>query len=210
MSRAERDSPLRARGSRPTVWDRVGGVRGLVQSAIPSVVFVSVHTLVGMASAVAMAIAAALVVLAVRRCRGVTVRPAIGGVVGVVVSAAVAGGTGDARDYFLPDIWGYTIGSAVLMLSVIVRWPLAGVVWTAMNGSMTTAWRADKRALSGYTVATVAAAIAFAVRALIQTWFYRHDVVGAMTVVRVGLGYPLWGMTALVWAWAIHRADGGR
>lgn len=79
---------------RPTVWDHVGGTSGLVQSAMPSLAFVSAHAVAGIGTAIAVAIATATVVLVVRLLRRQTVRPALGGMVGVVVSSAIAYRTG--------------------------------------------------------------------------------------------------------------------
>ncbi|MET9325294.1 DUF3159 domain-containing protein [Tsukamurella sp. NPDC003166] len=196
-----------ADGRRPTAWDHVGGVPGLLQSAVPSLVFVAAHAVTGIGPAAVVAIAAATVMLIARRLRGRTVRPAIGGLVGVLISSALAYRTGDARDFFLPDIWGYAAAAAAAALSVVLRWPLAGVLWSALNGT-SMRWRHDRRAMLGYCLATTVAAVAFTTRAATQVWFYQHDQPGTMALLRIALNYPLWVITAAAWAWSIRHARG--
>lgn len=191
----------------PTAWDHVGGASGLAQSAVPSLAFVSTHAVAGIGTSIAVAIAAAAVFLVVRLLRGQTVRPALGGIVGVVVSSAIAYRTGDARDFFLPDIWGYAIAAVVTALSIVLRRPLAGVLWSALNGA-SMGWRRNRRAMVGYSVATSVAALAFTARAVAQMWFYEHDQPGTMVAMRLALNYPLWAIVALAWAWSIRRAGG--
>lgn len=158
-----------------------------------------------MTAGVIVAVLTAALILVARAVRRVTVRPAVGGLVGVVISSTIAARTGDARAYFLPDIWGYAIGAVVLATSILLRRPLAGVLWSALNRTPMT-WRSDRRAVIGYSVATATAVAAFAVRAASQIWFYQHDQVGVMALLRVALNYPLWGIIALTWAWAIRNA----
>lgn len=194
-------------GRRPTAWDHVGGVPGLLQSAVPSLVFVAVHAVAGIGTAITVAIVAAALMLVLRRLRGRTVRPAIGGLVGVLVSSALAYRSGDARDFFLPDIWGYAAAAVVAALSIVLRRPLAGVLWSALNGT-SMRWRQDSRARIGYSIATTVAAFAFTARAATQVWFYQHDQPGTMALLRIALNYPLWAITALAWAWSIRNARG--
>ncbi|MDF0528898.1 DUF3159 domain-containing protein [Tsukamurella sp. 8F] len=193
-----------ARPPRATAWEHVGGLSGLVQSAIPSTVFVVVHSAAGMTHAIVAAIACAAALVVIRALRRLTLRPAIGSVVGVAVSSVIAYRSGDPRDYFLPDIWGYTACAAAMAASIAVRWPLAGVLWHAMSGTGMR-WRSDRRVLFAYSVATATAAAAFATRAGAQIWFYEHDQAGAMVVARLALNYPLWAVTLAVWAWSIRR-----
>ncbi len=194
-------------GRRPTAWDHVGGATGLVHSAVPSLVFVGARTLTGIGPAIGLAIAVATVVLVARRLRGQTVRPAVGGLVGVLISSAFAYRTGQTRDFFLPDIWGYAAAAVVAAVSIPLRRPLAGVLWSLLNGTPMR-WRRNRPALIGYSVATAVAACAFAARAATQVWFYQHDQPGTMVLMRILLNYPLWAITALAWAWSIRRARG--
>lgn len=205
--RSEDESDVaRIRGRRSIAWEKVGGPSGLIQSAIPSLIFVSVQSVFGIGAGSTIAIAAALLILIARRIRRLTIRPAIGGVVGVVISSVIAYRTGDARDYFLPDIWGYAICAVVLAVSVLVRWPLAGVVWSALNGT-SMQWRTDRKARTGYSIATATAVVAFVLRAATLLWFYRQGEAGAMALMRVVVSYPMWAVVGVVSAWSIRRAE---
>ncbi|ALG84902.1 DUF3159 domain-containing protein [Gordonia phthalatica] len=187
------------------MWEQIGGLPGLVQSAVPSIVFVLTHQVFGVLTAVLAVLGAAVSIVAVRAARGQSLRPAIGGVVGVAVSSTLTLWTGDARDYFLPDIWGYLICAVVLLISVVARQPLAGVLWSAAN-RQSMAWRNNREALRAYTIATLVTAASFGVRSGTQIWFYELDAVGAMAAARLVVNYPLWGLTAAVWVWSIRVA----
>ncbi|WP_018179777.1 DUF3159 domain-containing protein [Jongsikchunia kroppenstedtii] len=202
-----RAAPERTHDRPRTAWEQIGGLSGLIQSSIPSLLFVAVQSILGIAAAAMAAFAVALLILIARRMRRLTIRPAIGGVVGVLVSSVIAYRTGEARDYFLPDIWGYAICAVALAVSIVVRWPLAGVVWSSLNGT-SMRWRRDRKALSGYSIATAVAVAVFILRAATQLWFYRHDEAGAMALARVVVNYPLWAIVGGVWAWSIRRAEG--
>ncbi|NMO04860.1 DUF3159 domain-containing protein [Gordonia sp. TBRC 11910] len=191
---------------RLTAWEQIGGLPGLIGSAAPSLAFVSVHAYAGMVVGIVVAGTLALLIVIVRAARGRSLRPAVGGVVGVVVSSAIALRTGDARDYFLPDIWVYAVCAVVTTLSIVVRWPLAGVLWSAVNAT-SMRWRDDRRALISYSVASATAAVVFVIRTVTQIWFYRHDQAGAMALMRIVLNYPLWAIIVLVWVWAIRRVE---
>lgn len=193
----------RVHRARPPVWDQIGGLPGLVQSAIPSLAFVMTHQVLGISAGIIAALSASLVIVIVRATRGQSLRPAIGGVIGGAVASTLALWTGDARDYFLPDIWGYVLCAAVLIVSVGMRWPLAGVLWSTMN-RRPMAWRADRAAQRAYTIATLVAATSFCIRSATQIWLYEHDQVGAMALARLLVNYPLWAVTAVVWAWSIR------
>ncbi|MBM7369420.1 DUF3159 domain-containing protein [Gordonia hydrophobica] len=161
------------------------------------------HEVFGIRAAVIAAVSASMVIVVVRAARGQSLRPAIGGVIGGAVSSTLALWTGDARNYFLPDIWGYILCAAVLLVSVGMRWPLAGVLWSAVN-RRSMAWRDNRLALRAYTIATLVAAASFGVRSTAQIWLYEHDQVGAMALARLVVNYPLWAVTVIVWAWSIR------
>ncbi len=95
-------------------------------------------------------------------------QPAISGFFGVAVAAFIAYRTGSAKGFFLFGIYASLIYCGIFVLSVVVRWPIAGVVWNMLNGTGQ-AWRADKPSRYGYDVATLAMAAIFAARFVVQT-----------------------------------------
>jgi hypothetical protein len=192
--------------SRHTLWERTGGLAGLIQSSLPPTVLVLANSLWGLHTAIACAVGVAVLVLAVRLARRQQLRPAIGGFVGVAVSGFLAARSGEARDFFLADIWWYAVASLVLTASILVRRPLVGVLWSAMRG-VDGDWRHDPGSRRAYTIATAVVAAVFAARFGVQQWLYVRDEVGWMTVAKISMNYPLWAAALLVVAWAARRSD---
>lgn len=189
-----------------TFWERTGGLTGLFQSSVPPVVLVLANSWWGLYPAVAAAIGAGVLILLVRAARRQTLRPAFGGFVGVAVSGFLAARSGEARDFFLADIWWYGVACLVLVVSILVRRPLVGVLWSAMRGADTW-WRHDRPSLRRYDVATAVLAAVFAARFLVLHELYQRDEVGWLTVSKIAMNYPLWAAALLVIVWAVRRAD---
>ena len=79
---------------------------------------------------------------------------AIAGLFGVGIAAFIAYRTDSAKGYFLLGIWSYLLYGGALLLSILVRWPLIGVIWEGINGRGT-AWRSDRKLVRRYDLATL-------------------------------------------------------
>lgn len=178
----------------------------IVGSAVPSAVFVAVTSSAGLvAGLVAGCVAAAaLAVLIVRR--GGSIGRAIGGFVGIGVAAVIAWSSGDDAGIFLPDIWWSLIACTVLVLSVVLRFPLVGVVWSiALREPFW--WRRERFALWPLAWATLAAASVFGARFVVQRWLYDADEIGWLAAAKVAMGLPLTLAALGVVIWVLRRVD---
>lgn len=189
-----------------TFWARTGGLAGLTQSSLPPVALVLANSLWGVRPAIAAALAVAAAVAVYRAARKQSLHPAFGGFVGVAVSGFLAARSGEARDFFLADIWWYAAAAVLLTASVAVRRPLVGVLWNAMRGARQD-WRYDPGSRRVYDVATLVLAAVFAARFAVLQWFYLRDEVGWLTVAKIGMNYPLWAAALVVVVWAVRRSD---
>jgi hypothetical protein len=183
------------------LWERTGGLTGLIQSSLPPTVLVVTNTWWGLYPAIAAAL-----VTAVRAVRRQTLRPAFGGFIGVAVAGLLAARSGEARDFFLADIWWYCVASIVLAGSILLRRPLVGVVWSALQG-VGMWWRHDRVSLRRYDIATAVLAAVFAARFLVLQHLYERNEVGWMAVSKVAMNYPLWAAALLVIVWATRHTD---
>jgi Protein of unknown function (DUF3159) len=188
----------------PTLLEQLGGVGGLVSSVVPVMVFVAVNPLAGLQLAIWASLGVAVAVGAWRRLRREPLQPAVSGILGVAVCAFIAYRTGEARGFFLYGIWYSLVAGLMLMLSVVVRRPLVGVLWTMLNGSGF-GWRADRRARFGFDVATMVWAVFLLARFAVQHYLYDLRQVEALGVARLVMGLPLTAVAALVTIWAIRR-----
>ncbi|WP_326687286.1 MULTISPECIES: DUF3159 domain-containing protein [unclassified Streptomyces] len=201
-TQAEQAAPRK----RPSALDQAGGVRGVIYSALPVLAFVIAHNFRGLKASIIAAFAVAVAIGVERLVRRESVQPAVGGVFGVAIAAGVVWFTGSAKDYFLIGIWASLAGAILFLLSVLVRWPLAGVVWNAATGKGTV-WRADKRSRLYYDVATLVLAAVFGARFVVQQYFYETDQVSSLGFAKVAMGFPLLALALLVVAWAARHSN---
>lgn len=191
----------------PTVLEQMGGVSGMLYSSLPIVVFVIVNFATkNLMAAIISALAAAVVIGVILAVRKGTVQPAISAVFGVGIAAFIAYKTGEAKGFFLFGIWQSVVYGSAFLLSIVVRWPLAGVIWTFLNGR-DRSWRSDKASVRDYDIATFVWALVFFARFVVQRWLYDEDQVGWLAVARLAMGYPLMAVALLATVWAVRRAD---
>lgn len=198
------DSP-RASQRTPTLLEQLGGIGGLVASVIPVVVFVAVNPLAGLVPAIWAALSVAVALGVWRLIRREPVQPAVSGILGVALCAFIAYRTGEARGFFLYGIWYSLVAGVALMVSVVVRRPLVGVLWSVLNGSGFS-WLTNRRAKLGFDVATVVWAVFLLARFVVQRYLYDLQQTEWLGVARLAMGLPLTALAALVTIWAIRRA----
>lgn len=190
----------------PTLLEQMGGVSGLFYSSVPVIVFVLVNAFFGLTAAIWGSVGSAVAITVLRVVRKEPLQPAISGFFGVAIAAFIAFRTGSAKGFFLFGIWASLAYCGVFVLSILVRWPIAGVVWSALNGAGQ-AWRKDKPSRYGYDVATLALAVIFAARFVVQRWLYNSDYTGWLAFAKIAMGYPLYALGLLVVVWAVRRSD---
>jgi hypothetical protein len=189
----------------PTLLEQLGGVGGLVSSVIPVVVFVAANPLAGLQPAIWASLGVAVAIGVWRLIRREPLQPAVSGILGVAICTFVAYRTGEARGFFLYGIWYSLVAGLALMLSVIVRRPLVGVLWSVLNGSGS-GWRTDRHARFGFDVATMVWAVFLLARFSVQRYLYDLQQTDWLGVARLAMGLPLTVLAALVTIWAIRRA----
>ncbi|WAL67633.1 DUF3159 domain-containing protein [Amycolatopsis cynarae] len=190
----------------PTVLEQLGGVSGLIYSSVPIAVFVLANAFLGLFPAIWCALGSAVAITVLRLVRKEPLQPAVSGFFGVAIAAFIAYRTGSAKGFFLFGIWASLVYGGVFVLSVLVRRPLAGVVWNLLNGTGSE-WRKDKRSRFGYDLATLALAAVFLARFIVQRWLYNADYTGWLAFAKIAMGYPLYALALLVVVWAVRRSD---
>jgi hypothetical protein len=111
------------------LFEAFGGLRGMVETVLPGLLFVTIFTINKDLhwSAIA-ALAVSLVLLVVRLATRDTVKHAFSGVFGVAFGVVFAMMTGNAKDFYLPGML-YTLGLAVAYLvTTMAGVPLIGLI----------------------------------------------------------------------------------
>ncbi|WP_308258043.1 DUF3159 domain-containing protein [Pseudonocardia lacus] len=198
----ERDRPER---EFPTIMEQMGGVPGIVASSAPVLVFIIVNVVTSLQPALIAALAAGVAVAAWRLVRRQKLMPALSGLLGVGVAAFIAYRTGEARGFYLPGLLTSAAFGLAFLVSVLVRRPLAGVIWHGINGHGQ-AWRRDRRLVRAYTWASLLWVVVFASRVVVQGWLYDADEETWLGIARLAMGLPLFGLALLGTVLAVRRA----
>lgn len=201
------DDP-RAEGATPSLLEQMGGVTGIVASTVPIAMFIVANIVWGLQPALLAALLAGVLIAIWRLVRRQALQPAVSGLLGVGIAAFFAYRTGEARDFYLPGLLYMVVLCLAFLVSVLVRWPLVGVIWHGVNGDGQ-GWRQDPRLLRVYTAVTLLWAAVFGARVLVQGLLYQADEATWLGVARLLMGTPLFGVALLVTVWAVRRARRG-
>jgi hypothetical protein len=180
-------------------------VRGLVESGLPSVVFVVAFRVLGTRPAAALAMAVAIGMVIERRVRRQRVNEALSGIFGVVLAVALAGGTGQAKNYFLPEVVLGLVVSAGLLVSVALGKPLLGTVLGAVAPPFK-AWRERPLLRRAFTHITAVAGVWAGIKAVILGSIYLADDVELLAAAKLALGYPMLGVLVLYYTRVVKKA----
>nr|WP_312866996.1 DUF3159 domain-containing protein [Streptomyces zagrosensis] len=168
-----------------------GGVRGMVDTTVPGLVFVLIYTIKRDIHVAAIAALALTVLLAVvRLARKETLKHAFSGVFGVAFGAVFAMMSGDAKNFYLPGML-YTLGLAVAyVLSAVFRFPLIGVLLGPILKE-NLSWRTrNPGRFRAYTKATWAWGLILLAKSAILFPLYWWGDATQLGWVKVALGIP--------------------
>ena len=206
MSPEEGSADKQSRTPAQALLGQMGGISGLIYSALPVAVLVPVNTAFGLLPAISAALGVAGAVLVWRLARRDSVQPALAGFMGVGISALIAWVVGESKGYFLLGIWMSLFWAVVFTVSVLIRRPVVGYVWSWVNGH-DRSWRKSRRALLAFDLATLTWVLVFGARFVVQHHLYDADQTGWLGVARIAMGWPLAALGALVTYLAIRSAQ---
>lgn len=185
----------------------VGGVRGIVEASLPTFVFLVASLITGQVwPAGVAALGVAVVMGAVRLVQRQSPVQVAAGVVVVGLSVALALTTGRAADFY---VWGLLTNALYLVamvLSIVLRWPLAGVLFGLVRGEGT-GWRSSSARRRQYATATWILAGVFGARLAVQLPLYLADAATGLGIARVAMGLPLYAL-GLWLAWSVSSPGG--
>lgn len=201
------DTPSEQEGTpADRVMQQLGGVAGLIYSSIPVLVFVGTERLLGLTVAAGAALGSAALVLLWRVIRRESLQPAVSGLIGVAICVLIAHLLGQSKGYFLLGIWSSLVYAAIFAVSILIRRPVVGYIWSWLHGH-DRGWRAVRRAVYAFDVATLTWVLVFAARFVVQRVLYDANREGWLVVARIAMGWPLAAGAALVTFLAIRTAQ---
>lgn len=191
--------------SRQSVLGAVGGWLGVIESILPALVFVVVlsvskNTLAAVISAVSVSV----VFLVIQIVRKKPLTQAIAGAIGIGISAFLPlRDGGHPEDYFVQGFITNAVYLSVLSLSLLVRWPIIGVLVGLLIGSGS-GWRKNKSQIRRFQAATFIWIGLFSGRLIVQLPLYFAQATEALGIARIAMGVPLYALC--IWfTWLLVR-----
>jgi hypothetical protein len=200
----------------------LGGRRGMIEAAVPTLLFTLTWlTQRNLTLALAVSVAAALVLLAVRLVQRSTPQFVLNALFGIGIGwvfvriSASRGGDEDAQAlaYFLPGILYNTVYSLVLSFTCLIRWPLMGFMVGSVTGDPT-AWHKDPQVVRLCTTLTWLLVLPCLLRVLVQgpIWLAASSgamdagtAVAALGILKIVLGWPLQLASLAGMVWLLSR-----
>jgi hypothetical protein len=185
--------------------EQFGGIKGLIDSGLPVVVFVLVNALGSLRWAILAALLAGVVVFVLRLARREAVQFAVSGLLGVGIAAYFAHRLGRAEGFFIPGIALNAAYCLAFAVSLVIRRPLIGVIWTYL-GDGDPGWRAQPGLRRAYWLATLWWTLMYAAKTGLQGLLYLHHQPGWLAVAKLSMGYPLFAANVAATLWLVRRA----
>lgn len=181
--------------SKQSIMQSVGGWVGIAEAVLPGTAFAISYTLnQNMLQAIVIAAAISLGFIARQIVLRKPLTQAIAGIAGLALTAwlALRPGGNDA-DYFVPGLITNTVYASALILSVLIRWPLIGLLVGAIRGDLTS-WRKDSAQLKRFSAVTLLWVVMFGTRLLVQVPLYLAGNLAALQIAKLILGLPWYAL----------------
>jgi uncharacterized membrane protein (UPF0136 family) len=199
----------------PSLTEVLGGRSGAADAGLPAVAFVTGWAVASSVQAAAegpdsgpvlcgagAAVLTGLVLAVFRLVRGRRPVTVVLGLLGVVIAALVVLHTGRAQDFFLLQIASNAASALVWVASIVIRWPLLGVI-VGLALRQRTRWRTDPDLMRGYCRASWVWVAQYLVRLAVFVPLYRADQVIALGIARGLTWVP--ALLCVMLSWPVMR-----
>ena len=205
--RADHGTAAEIRDEEALLAQAVGGWRGMIDSALPSAVFLIAYVVSGnqLTPSIWAAVIAGVLIALLRLARRESLQQVISGFIGVAISAFFASKTGRAEAFYLPGLLLNAVYATVLAASALIGHPIIGYVLGGFTGDIT-GWRSDVLLRRAASLATWIFVATFSLRLIVQIPLYLAGSVGALGVARLVMGWPLYLLAIFLSYRVIARA----
>jgi len=198
------DNKMNSAEDRDKVISAFGGKKGLIDSGIPSVIFLVIFNVTkDLQSALIASIAISALLTFIRLARRDTLQHALSGFVGVLICAWFANRTGNATDLYIPKLLTNLAYGSVYLIANLVGWPVLGLMLGPILGE-NLLWRNHPERKRAYVQASWLWVAMFFTRIAVQYPIYRSGNVNLLGTVNLAMGYPFFIATAYG-SWLIIR-----
>jgi uncharacterized membrane protein len=176
-----------------SLFAAMGGWRTVAEALVSQVVFLVVYQLTGQVSTSALVAFGAVLVFAVVRVGTDRAWWQAGASLAMVgISALLAGSTGHGVDFYLSGVVLTVGGGLVVLVSMLVRWPVVGLVVGAARGERF-GWRREPAVRRRYQLCTAVFLAKFVVAAAVELPLYLNGQVLGLGLASTVLDTPALG-----------------
>jgi hypothetical protein len=187
---------MSAHEDRDKVLSAFGGTKGLVDSGIPSIIFlVAFNVTHHLHSALFASIATSAVLTIIRLIKRDTLQHALSGLVGVLICAWFANRTGNPSDVYIPKLLTNLGYGSLYLIGNLAGWPILGLMLGPILGE-NLQWRKHPERKRAYLRASWLWVVMFFTRIAVQYPIYRSGNLNLLGSVNLAMGYPLFIATA--------------
>lgn len=187
-----------------TVLNALGGKKGLIDSGLPSVIFlVAFNVKHDLRQAIVAALSLSIVLAIIRLAKKDTIQHSVSGILGVLICAYFANRSGNASDFYIPKLLTNLAYGTAYLLANLVGWPLLGIVLGPLLGE-NFEWRKNPERKKVYTRASWIWVAMFFSRIAVQYPIYRSGNVNLLGTVNLAMGYPLF-FAAAYGSWLVIK-----
>ena len=183
---------------RDKVVNALGGKKGLIDSGLPSVLFLMVFNIAdNLRTALYAAVITSALLTILRLIKKDTIQHVISGFIGVAFCAYLANRTGNATDFFLPKFLTNLVYGTVYLIGNVAGWPILGLVLGPILGE-NLLWRKNPERKKAYIRAGWLWVAMFYLRLLVQVPIYLSgpENLNLLGSVNLAMGYPLFAAAA--------------
>lgn len=187
------------------VFSAIGGLRGIFEAVVPSLLFLLlfIPTQDARISALVPGVLAVILVI-VRLVQREAIVSALSGVLGVGIAVLITLITGRGVDYFLSGFIINIAWSLGLLVTIFIGRPAIGLLIGVIEGDAKR-WRQVPRVRRMANWLTVMWLALFLLRLAVQLPLYLSEQVGALGVARIAMGVPLFAVIIVVTWFGIRR-----
>lgn len=179
-------------GEKELLNKAIGGWRGLIDSALPSMLFMVIFVFQeNLNNALIASLALGAVLLVIRLIERKSLTQVFSGFLGLSISVFLTWRTKDASNFFLTGIVTNGIYGFFLLISVLIRKPLIGYLVGSLVGD-TSGWLKHPLLVRAYTTVTWLWVAVFGLRLLVQIPLYLNDSIALLGSVKIFMGWPLY------------------
>ena len=179
-------------GEKELLNKAIGGWRGLIDSALPSTLFIVIFVFQkNLNNALIASLILGGVLLFVRLFERKSLTQVFSGFLGLSISVFLTWRTKDASNFFLTGIVTNGVYGFFLLISVLIRKPLIGYLVGSLVGD-TSGWLKHPLLVRAYTTVTWLWVGVFGLRLLVQIPLYLNDSIALLGSVKIFMGWPLY------------------